>query len=176
MKKIVYLILSFFFVGNIMAMKLKDMDLNNFPLKDSCSAKIEHYCASDTSLIRVLDTISKTNENVYDYAIIFTKLHGSIWMQVYQIASDNDIIDWFHGTNDFLKRTRPTGCIMFNSRAFYFTVNNLGDSIIDKFVSKIYKWQILKRIPEEKIDKYAYFRCDYVRLYEFEGNGFIQHF
>lgn len=176
MKKIVYLILSFFFVSHAMAMEIKDSDWNDLSLSDSCSAAIELYCANDTSLIRILDTISKAKENVYDYAIIFTKLHGSIWMQVYQIASDNDIIDWFHGTNDFFKRTRPTGCIMFNSRAFYFTVNNLGDSIIDKFVSKIYKWQILKRIPEEKIDKYAYFRCDYVRLYEFVGNSFIQHF
>ena len=50
MREIVYLIFSFFFVGNIMAMKLKNTDSNNFPT----SAEIQLI---NPFLTRILDAI-----------------------------------------------------------------------------------------------------------------------
>lgn len=73
MREIVYLILSFFFVSHAMAMEIEDSDWNDLSLSDSCSATIELYCANDTSLIRILDTISKAKENVREYVISYEK-------------------------------------------------------------------------------------------------------
>lgn len=94
MREIVYLILSFFFVSHAMAMEIEDSDWNDLSLSDSCSAAIELYCANDTSLIRILDTISKAKENVREYVISYEKKHGDVYMLVYQIAYHNDIMDW----------------------------------------------------------------------------------
>lgn len=175
MKKNVYLILSFFFVSHAMAMEIEDSDWNDLSLSDSCSAAIELYCANDTSLIRILDTISKAKENVREYVISYEKKHGDVYMLVYQIAYHNDIMDWIHGTNYLLKNIRPIGCIMFNDRSFYFALNNLDGSSVDKLVSKTYKWQVLKRIPEEFIDEYRYYMCDHSRVYKYVGNSFVQY-
>lgn len=169
---IIYFALSFF-SWNIYAC---NSNCNESLNMDTCSIKIALYYAADTSLIKIIDRISCYKRDEFNYALILARRNGTIWAEVLDVDDANFIIDWMYGKeNVYKKGCKPMGCIMYNGCAFYVAIDNLEDSVIDKFVKKLNKYQVIHKYPKKNVGFMYYFE-EPVRLYEYIDNDFFQHF